>query len=217
MKSNEGMDNRSLLEWIPKQLDNICDYRIGYFLAFDIVWKTQELFENQIETQTLRGLYRMGLAQNLGETNHVRTLLLLLRKLESNLVVEHVKNCITILQDAGHSEDATIFQEVLDNFWSALEDEDTIILDDSEVYVKLGLKRARQGIIRELNSPRAKRRGLFDFSEIGENKVALSLSKVMNTFLAYFSKNLVCYTTIPLHEIVYFNDPEKAVNRVDLV
>ncbi|KAI8902730.1 origin recognition complex subunit 3 N-terminus-domain-containing protein [Globomyces pollinis-pini] len=217
--------NNFLFDWINRQIATLYSYNRRYCVAFQLMDCFQRLFTLPKFHKPIRALYAIGLKENIALGEHFRTCTILFKNLSVNEVEAFIQKCIDSIKTLHGpfiQDDLNTFESVLDEitmFEKSRVLEDAIEITsptNSEVQVDLErqLKRAKLDISHQRKSHVSSRIGLRLYENAQQQspwfKLLLKATDVITNF---FKSALVPYTTLPLHEIIYFTDSQRLIPK----
>ncbi|KAJ3051094.1 Origin recognition complex subunit 3 [Rhizophlyctis rosea] len=209
-------DDPYLFNAIPTFLNNIQQYHVEFAAGFACLVVVQGTVNLPSYRRPKRTLHKMALSENLGETAYVGSLLQVLRKRKLSDLLSCLHQCLTLLQSTSSSHPGTCSEvEELSTIITDAErfegsDEESSSSDDEDYLLKYGRKRSVPTISLSQGRQTNVAKRLKPIEEKLEKGGRAEWCKgVAEFFVKFFKRTLKCYTEMPLHELVYYNNASR--------
>ncbi|CAG8565300.1 8493_t:CDS:10 [Ambispora gerdemannii] len=219
-------DNAYLESLLPVLIKGIEQYHKKFSIAFECLWIIQQSLVNckdpkiNVDRKAKHSLYYLAIQEDGGlcDAYHTQKLLVNLKKIDSSCLSDLLQKCLEFFY-ANHYADPCLAQEVseLENFLVRLCDiEQTFIYENNKgeesssstsSTISSTSSRTILSSIKESKNVVIKFSPLIQGEEESTNTLyTILLKQVSEFFDTFFKSNLKHYSTVTLHEVVYYEN-----------
>ncbi|KAJ3043772.1 Origin recognition complex subunit 3 [Rhizophlyctis rosea] len=207
------LDDRSLFLAVPRFLKDLQVYHNAFQAGFECLLRVQTMVNAPSFKRPKRNLYTMALAESLGESDYVASLLQVSRKRKLVELLDCLTACHEVLKqmsdDNSEAFPETVELETLiadaDRFGDL--NEEVSSSDDEDYLLKYGRKRSAPSLNISAGRQTKVAKKLKPIEEnLDQDSYQYFAKSVADFFARFFKRTLRCHTELPLHEVVYYNN-----------
>ncbi|ORX94178.1 hypothetical protein K493DRAFT_32078 [Basidiobolus meristosporus CBS 931.73] len=200
-------DDDYLVAKLPEFLQNFTQYHARYAKALECVCTLQDIFVGGALKKPKRILYFYGLNDNLYDTQHVKNLLMLAKKLKLKGMKKLLEDLENVLKKkekfVSFDTELIHVQDFLEKLYT-IEEAFGSDTSDSESETKNLI--ASSNAENKRKSRVSSRTNAIDSEPEEVQYYTLLVNDVIEFLNNFFRENLKCYSELPLHELFYFSN-----------
>jgi origin recognition complex subunit 3 len=217
-------DDHALFKWALERAKDLLDYKRGYSVCLDILYKMQSLYNSRELQYSLFELHSIGLEEDLGKSAHTNTLVFLLKKQDLKRLCAFTHDILNLIETEQVTEIFADFVKESTEFLQSINDEESEQESEQESnseqenksdlendlnHTLLKFQSQMKNKRKSLVSSRTK---IIDIST-DKTKIQKNMLIIKTIYEKLFEKHLFNYTKLHLYELSYFLDKSRLIRK----